>query len=290
MPGDACCYLLEDIGEYARLTPQQGSTELIQYQQKYTGTARDCLRQWFGKDDQIEFEPVGLKRGEHHPFVWRNGISATQLEGSEAAHPRLRDEDVPLVRPMMLSFHRVQRLLLDVFETVTPSRENAAAHGAGIQNVLALAAFEIEALMGQAFRANCASQNSDRSDMGDWVALSKPMRLAEWETVLPYFPEWQWVRPFNQSNNNGVPSWWTAYNKLKHERSRRSRANLEAAVTATCAIRILLEAQFGSGIESLLIPAGPADIAISRRPNWRSDEVYFAPLRGRPLISVPIFP
>jgi hypothetical protein len=182
----------------------------------------------------------------------------------------------------MLSFHRIQKQLMEVFEVVTPGRENAAAHGAGIQQVLALAAFEIEALLSQAFRAN---STSPKSDMSNWIALAKPMRLGEWEAKLPYFPEWQWVRPFAQ-RTSAVPRWWTAYNKLKHEPDRRWKADLEAAISATCAVRILLEAHFGPGIRSLLIPAGPAEVEITRRPRWAPDEVYFAPLGNNSLTPI----
>jgi hypothetical protein len=277
------CYLFEDIGESVRLTPQQGTGERIEYRTKHTATPRECLIQWFREPDTVEFLPLGMKRGEYHPFIWRNGICAEQTEGVDAESIAVRAVDLPLVRPRMLSFHRIQKQLMEVFEVVTPGRENAAAHGAGIQQVLALAAFEIEALLSQAFRANSAST---RSDMSNWIALAKPMRLAEWQAILPYFPEWQWVRPFAH-RSSAVPPWWTAYNKLKHEPERRWKADLEAAISATCAVRILLEAQFGPGIQSLLIPGGPAEVEITERPRWAPEEVYFAPLSGKPLTPIP---
>ena len=64
-------------------------------------------------------------------------------------------------------------------------------------------------------------------------------------------------------------------------------ANLEATINAVCAVRILLEAQFGPGIEELLPPVGLGDVVITRRPDWSAVELYFPPAQGAPLQPIP---
>lgn len=58
---------------------------------------------------------------------------------------------------------------------------------------------------------------------------------------------------------NGVPRWWTAYNKVKHEESFKfPEGNLENAVTGVCALALLgyLIGSFQS--DSLFINVGIA--------------------------------
>jgi hypothetical protein len=113
------------------------------------------------------------------------------------------------------------------------------------------------------------------------------MRLGEWSAALCHFPEWGTISPFRDWTAGQAPSWWTANNKFKHEEELSGRANLGAAIAAMAAIRILLEGQFGAGVEKFLPDAGLTTIDITGRPKWSADEAYFAPARGEPLVAVP---
>ena len=222
--------------------------------------------------------------GQYHPRIYRNGISPEFLPAGSSS--RVRSEDRTAARTRSVAFHRIQRQLLEVFEMVSPIRAHETVFGAGIQQVLTLAAREVETLLRAAFEENAPSSNG-HSNIKNWHRLHEPMRLGEWSAVLRHFPEWGALSPFCDWTANHAPSWWTANNKFKHEEDQSGRANLGAAIEAMSAIRILLEAQFGPGVEEFLPDAGLTTIDITDRPKWSTDELYFAPSRGEPLVAVP---
>lgn len=236
----------------------------------------------------VSWKPVTLKKlqrvGQYHPRIFRNGISAEFLPAR--APCKVRSEDRAAVRTRCVAFHRIQRQLLEVFEMVSPIRQHETVFGAGIQQVLTLAAREVETLLRAAFEENAPSFTRN-PNINNWHGLHEPMRLGEWSAALRHFPEWGTISPFCDWTISQAPSWWTANNKFKHEEELSGRANLGAAIAAMAAIRILLEGQFGPGVEEFLPDAGLTIIDITSRPRWSVDELYFAPARGEPLVLVP---
>lgn len=222
--------------------------------------------------------------GQYHPRIFRNGISPEFLP--DGPPWRVRSEDKAIARTRCVAFHRIQRQLLEVFEVVAPIRAHETVFGAAIQQVLTLAAREVETLLRAAFEKNAPNFNG-RSTIRHWHQLHAPMRLGEWSAVLGHYPEWGTISPFRDWTAGQAPSWWTANNKFKHEEEQSCQANLGAAIAAMSAIRILLEVQFGPGIEELLPDAGLTTINITNRPKWSADELYFVPARGEELRSVP---
>lgn len=271
-------YLLEDVGDYIRLGAPNCSS--FSDQCAKATDADWALKQWFGDDYEKVEVPLRLARGQFHPRIWRNGIDARGV---------LRREDLNDARPRAIAFHRIQSQLQEIFEVVTPRRCSAAAHGAAIEQTLTLCAREVEALFRNAYDANRGSRNPEH-DISDWHELLALMKLDAWKAQLSYFPEWQWVQPFQNWSAHRAPFWWTANNKFKHDDAKRWLADLESVISAACAIRILLEAMFGPGIAELIPPTGLADIAITGRPIWDADEVYFPPLGEEPLQAVPAIP
>lgn len=235
----------------------------------------------------ISWRPVTPKKlqrpGQYHPRIFRNGISAEFLSAGSLC--KVRPEDRTAARTRCVTFHRIQRQLLDVFEMVSPIKGHEAVFGAGIQQVLTLAAREVETLFRAAFEENCPNTNTP-SNINAWYALREPMQLSEWHAVLRHFPDWGAIFPFRDWTTGQAPSWWTANNKFKHEEEMSARANLGAAISAISAIRILLDAQFGPGVEEFLPDAGLTTIDIAGRPKWAAEDLYFAPPRGEPLVPV----
>lgn len=229
--------------------------------------------------------PKKLQRpGQYHPRIFRNGISTEFLPARFGC--KVRSEDRTAARTRCVAFHRIQRQLLDVFEMVSPIRPHEAVFGAGIQQVLTLAAREVETLLRAAFDGNCPSSNA-LSNIKSWFALREPMRLGEWDAVLRHFPEWGVISPFREWTATHAPLWWTANNKFKHDDEMSGRANLGAAIAAMSAIRVLLDAQFGTGVEEFLPDAGLTELDIVHRPKWSVEELYFVPLQGESLEAVP---
>ncbi len=272
----------ESAGEWVLLTLPNSENEQSTSMFRHDGkTLNKALDEHFCLDGKWSRIDAKLQRGDYHPRIWRNGLS-DEVVTPTTVHPSMRS----IARTRCVAFHRIQRQLVEVFEIVSPVRSNAEAFGAGIQQVLALAAMEVETLFRGAHELNCSSRPASAS-IDSWVQLAAPMRLVQWSAQLRHFVDWGAVSPFQDWTAAAAPFWWTANNKLKHEETKSNLANLAAAVSAVAAIRILLEAQFGPGVNAFLPDAGLATIDIDQCPTWAPTELYFAPRRGAALVSVP---
>jgi hypothetical protein len=236
------------------------------------------LKQYPTASEFAPLEFAQLMPGEYHPRVWRNGISVSWIEDSAVAFNKT---ELAVIRERIIALHRIQRQLAEIFEVITPTPSHAQVHGEAIGQILTLAATETERLLKECYVAN--SPPTDRGKlfrelkMGNLHSLHRPMRLGEWEVCLPYYDDWPPFRPFADWTQAAVPAWWTAYNSRKHNPNRRDAANLESAISSVAAVRILLEVEFGPGIEALLPPAGPASISVRSTPSWSGIELYSSP-------------
>lgn len=228
-----------------------------------------------------DFRPVvaaQLLPGEFHPRIWRNGISAAPIKPNTAP---TNVTDLPTIRQRVIALHRIQRQLEEVFEVVTPNVAHANVFGEATGQILTLAATEVEQLLKETFVAN--SRPADRArlfdtlNMGRMFPLVQPMRLGEWEARLQFFDDWPASRPFATWTNAAVPAWWTAYNARKHDPNGRNASTLQHAISAVIAVRILLEAEFGPGVESLMPQTGTSTMNVTTRPAWDDVELYSPP-------------
>lgn len=265
--------LVEDLGDFVRMVLPVGQPG-PHHLQVPINDYRSALRQVFGRNINDRVVTQLHPRGAFHPRIWRNGIASAEPSAPDLP---VRSEDLEVVRPRAIAFHRIQRQLADLFEVVTPARSNSAVYGPAISQILATCAMEVEALMRAVFEANTGKAESN---VNDWHRLLPHMRLDEWQTELSYFPEWSWIRPFYGWSQHRPPDWWTANNKLKHEATRSWRADLGTVIAAAAAILVLLEAQFGPRVTYMLPNAGLAQMTITARANWSSSELYFPAHRG----------
>ena len=251
-------FLIEDIGTDFRVVPSQGNTHIVRFYEKMGRSFEDLLRvEPFSEHARLR--PATLGRGQVHPRIWRNGQSPVQIDGYRQS---VLETELLMARPRVVAFHRIQRQLLDIFDYVTPCKENLTTFGAAIQQLLAITAIEVETLLRDTYQLNCDTK-SEHSTICDWHKLAGPMRLAEWEVELEHFADFGKLAPFRNWTRDAAPKWWTANNKLKHDSSLASRANLGAAIDAVGAVRVLLEAQFGSGVRDILPDAGLAAIKMA---------------------------
>jgi len=281
-PPDQNAFLIEDIGTQFRIVPSQGNSCGVRYWEKLGRSFEGILRESFGEHARLK--PATLRRGQVHPRIWRNGQSVTPIDNNYRC--KMLDRELQAARPRIVAFHRIQRQLLDVFDYVTPCKENEPTFGAAIQQLLSIASIEVETLLREAYRLNCPTK-LERSSITDWHKLAGPMRLKEWRAKLEHFSDFGDLAPFDNWSESAAPKWWTANNKLKHDVSLSQSANLGAVVNAVCAVRILLEAQFGSGIHDILPDAGLSTLQIAYEPDWTVEEMYFHPLPGNEIAHVP---
>lgn len=216
-----------------------------------------------------------LLPGEYHPRIWRNGIATSWITDNVNA---MNTAEIATIRQRVIALHRIQRQLEEVFEVVTPNPAHAEVYGEATGQILTLAAAEVEQLLKEVFAANSNPAERPRLfrslNMGAMFPLVAPMRLREWEVRLQFFDDWPVIRPFATWTNAAVPAWWTAYNSRKHDPAGRSESTLDNAINAVAAVRILLEAQFGPGVENLLPHIGTSTLNVTTRPVWADVELY----------------
>lgn len=179
---------------------------------------QDVAEETYHSAPDVRLVPAVLLPGEYHPRIWRNGISPGVIGVREARS--VKPVELVDLRQRVVALHRIQRQLAAVFEVVTPTDAQRAVVGEAIGQILALAAFEVERLLREAYVANCSPvrlARRDRLTMGDFHALAQPMRLAEWAACLEFYDDWGEVRPFASWTGSAVPAWWTAYNRRKHD-------------------------------------------------------------------------
>ena len=272
--------MFEEVGGFVTvLSPQAARRE----SQRVSAGGRPFREIAEGLDPrarQVQVVPASLLPGEYHPRVWRNGIGSRAIHFMEAGS--FKPADIDELRQRVVALHRIQRQLASVFEVVTPTQAQRGVMGEAIGQILALAAFEVERLLREAYVANSPPHRiaGRRLSMNDFHALLQPMHLADWGASLEYYEDWGEVRPFSGWTAAAVPGWWTAYNRRKHDPGNATSANLESAIACVLAVRVVLEAEFGPIVGRLLPDEGIAAIRVTARPVWRPEELYFPPTQS----------
>ena len=132
-----------------------------------------------------------------------------------------------------------------IFRTVHPVSKNFETFGHDIRNVLVLSAMEVEAHWKGALKANGITGGSTT----DYVKLLPAMKLDEYAISLPFYPWLQPIQPFTgwmPSPATKSLTWYDAYNAVKHDRETEfHRGTLLEAIKATCAVAVMMFAQFG---------------------------------------------
>lgn len=231
---------------------------------------------WFGPSGESPFHEITLAPGQFYPRMARPQ-DHYPLE-SPGSYPGLqRDYDALAMTRVQLAV--LVRALDRICETVHPSRENMAAFGYEIRNLLVLAAMEAEAQWKGILAANGVT--ADRLSTADYVKLLAPMRLAAYRVRLTAYPWLSGIAPY-ATWDTAAPTkslgWYDAYNLTKHDRETAfSTATLEHAITAVFAVVVMVVAQYGS-------PSGLGQRSeLSDRftfdglPEWEPGDVYISP-------------
>jgi len=148
--------------------------------------------------------------------------------------------------------------LLDVYRAVHPTDSNLPTFGYRIRELLILFATEVESGMKGILRANSyESQKAahvskpkyakpKRWNARDYARLVDAILLDQWNTGLVRFEEPETRTPFEGWTSSSVPSWWTAYNRTKHDsEAHLADATLDAVIDAAAACFVLGNAAFG---------------------------------------------
>lgn len=182
-----------------------------------------------------------------------------------------------LVNAIRITF----KMLMEIFQTVEPSKENQHTYGHNIRNLLLIICTEIENSWTGILKANNYPCNSTLST-NDYVKLLPVMKLDDYKYILyPYrtaypdeicpFGKWSREKPTQSLE------WYVAYNKTKHYRENNfHEANLQNVINAAAGLFSLGFAQFGTHEFGNEIYASYANIPFKEisSPNWKSEEKY----------------
>ncbi len=143
----------------------------------------------------------------------------------------------------------LKSLLKKLFETVDAYWPNLESYGHNIANLLVLACIEVEVQRKEVYWIH-ANTVSDRLTTAHYVKLKMPFRLHEYIVDLPFYPWLQSIKPF-ENRDISTPTqsieWYDAYNEIKHNRwANFNKANLKNAISAVCAVAILIKVQYGT--------------------------------------------
>ncbi len=181
--------------------------------------------------------------GHYCPRMWRAG-----------AEPNTVDFPVEFQRAGA-ALKLIARDLENVLEVVNPV-SCSDSFGPRIHQLLLAACTEVEAAWVGVLRANAYPERT-RFTTADFVRLSVPMRLSDYRIQLEGYHDYPEIRPFlgwNESRPTESLGWYSAYNKIKHEREKyASQGSLKNLIDACAAVLVMATAQFG---EVPFLPGG----------------------------------
>ena len=216
------------------------------------------------------------------------------LDGGQC-YPRMyRDQENPLFREQMEDAWQMSRMAFDnlindmmaLFRQVEPDKRTAdTIYGHGIRNLLALACMEVESSCKAVLRANgykttpLPNGQPQRLTTKDYVLLLGPLRLDEYEVLLPAFRRIAPFKPFehwNPASPTESLAWYNAYNSTKHARETRfHEGTLLKMVHALGAAYVMILAQFGEC--TLDVALENEEFFPKTRPLWTPAERYVPP-------------
>lgn len=170
-----------------------------------------------------------------------------------------------------------------LFEYIEPSQSNLSTFSHRTFELLVRACIEVEALCKLVFVKNNVVLN--RPNIIRYSDLNQAMRLSEYEVSSNGFQHFPFT-PFKSFSNplrkERSPSWYRAYNNVKHNRTDKfSDASLENVIQAVGGVYVLLVAQFGLGFDHKLqlsftgfLQDSPDLFCPRKLPQWSDSEQY----------------
>jgi hypothetical protein len=140
-------------------------------------------------------------------------------------------------------------------EYIEPSESNMETHSHRNYELLLRICTEIETQCKFIFEKNGVQNPKDIIRYSD---LNGPMKLSQYEINCYWFELPSPIKPFasfaDLTRNNRSPSWYKAYNKVKHNRLKKfPLASLQNVIESLAGLYTILTAQYGLGFDHALI-------------------------------------
>lgn len=144
--------------------------------------------------------------------------------------------------------------LVEIFNYVEPGDENEQVYSLELYTLLLRACTEVESNFKLILNANKYSTTNDNYTMLDYMRVEKSSKLSlykvkfkKWRKENGEYDTYE-MQPFKEFGGNAPcsPSWYKAYNTVKHNRETEfSKASLENVMKAIAGVLVLLYSQFG---------------------------------------------
>ena len=160
------------------------------------------------------------------------------------------------IEPHWSYFLAIERDLEVLSRFIEFDTRNFDSFSLEIARILLAAGAEVDVVCKQICQSKDPKSQADNIDAYRRDVLKYFPKLPDFTVEIPRFG--LTLHPWDEWNNaRGVPSWWTAYNKIKHHRhTHYDRASLENCLNAVAALFVatlyLYEDQAGQGA---LIPS-----------------------------------
>jgi hypothetical protein len=207
--------------------------------EKKSGLLRDWVERVFGADG---IEESVNEVGRTVEGVWRPGLLIEQeiLQGlgNTDIERRLAEQALRIL---------VQRLD-EILTYIEPTRDGLKTFGHKTRELLILACTEVENIWKNYMNRVGATPAGRDFTTSDYVRLSRPLYLSEFEVSLPLYLDVQAIKPFYGwdalRSTQSLP-WYDAYNKTKHDRSTHfNLASVENCISAVAAAVVLFCVRF----------------------------------------------
>lgn len=216
--------------------------------------------QWLPVDEDDSLESV-VRRGVHGVTVvealkiWPGGYTP-RVWRTEPSLGFPQGEWGPMSRSGR-SFKLLAAEAERVFGTIEPVEANHSAFGQAIRHLLLLACTEVEAGLKVVDRLHGDGTGGGICRLAG--SVEPLLRLSEWELRLLDYPAEKSFRPFERwADSTESPTWWKAYNSLKHEAGDKMEcASLENLLGALGGVLVLHLAQFGALDRSPFFASAP---------------------------------
>ena len=224
-----------------------------------TGTDVDAaIKAAYGKMGEYTWAKSDFVPGEMYPRIWRTD---GEPDRGSAAY-----------ESSVASARNLSRRLDDIFRVVEPDDRNLGVFGHELRHVLILACTEVESGLKAVLKANNVRPTRRNYELPDYWKLVAPMKLDHWSAVINHRAHHcSKLEPFKGWTKNSPPAWWTAYNRVKHDREANLvEATLGHALNALAGVWVVIGAQFGTA-------ELPEHVSFGNIPHWGASERYIPP-------------
>lgn len=204
------------------------------------------------------------------------------------------DEKYALDRSILIrSYDIIEKDLITLFNYIEPHDNNLNVFSHKTYELLLRASTEFETNCKEILYANDYKKNKDDLKIKDYYKIEHASKLSEYKVILNVWsPNVKTFQPFiDWANNQYSPlTWYQAYNKVKHSRSREFlQASLENVMLAVTGLFAILFSQFSEclffpyqnpegccfdDIDNAILYSETSLFQIKPPTNWGPDEQY----------------